>query len=176
MLTEKEERYCSEISRRFDKLREFLNDNELCSPPDPLAWHSFIANIRGILGNLSNDGSFIASLLAKEYLFERFGVSFDAGEKPQGASGIDIQLRTDAGESIAAEIKTTVPYQVSDFGSAQITALKNDFAKLVASGADYKFMFVTDTSAFRILQKPKYTKHMPGVHIVHLGTGEEYAP
>ena len=175
MLTENEERYCAGISRRIQKLREFLNQNELSTPPDPQEWHLFISGVRGILGNLSNDGSFIASLLAKKFLFEKFGANFDAGEKAQGAPGIDILVRTESGEAIAAEIKTTVPYQVVDFGAQQIDSLKKDFAKLVASGADHKFMFVTDPTAFNILQKPKYTKYMPGIRLVHLGTGDEHA-
>ena len=114
-------------------------------------------------------------MLAKSFLKKKFGVSFDAAEKPQGAPGIDIELTTDSGESIAAEIKTAVPYQVVDFGSAQITSLKKDFAKLVAAKATHKYMLVTDQSTFQILKKEKYTKLMPGVRIVNLVTLEGYA-
>ena len=175
MLTDRESTYCEGISRRISKLREFLNSNELAMPPTPLEWHLFISSLRGIVGNISNDGSFIASLLAKNFLEEKYVVDFDAAEKPQGASGLDIVLQADTGEKIVAEIKTTVPYQGVDFGAAQITALKKDFAKLVAAEAEHKFMFVTDITAFNILKKAKYTKFMPGVRLVHLGTGEEYA-
>lgn len=175
MLTDREDRYCEEISRRISRLRAFLNSSDLAMPPDPLEWHSFISSLRGIIGNISNDGSFIASLLAKKFLGEKFGVDFDAAEKPQGAAGLDIELQTETGAKIVAEIKTTVPYQSVDFGAAQITALKKDFAKLSAAEAEHKFMFVTDYAAFNILKKSKYTKLMLGVRLVHLGTGEEYA-
>ena len=175
MLTEKEIRYCSIVTHKIERLREFLNSNDLGTPPDPKQWHSFLTDLRAIVGNISNDGSFVASLLAKAFLEEKFGVSFDAAEKPQGAPGIDIEIVTDSGESIAAEIKTTVPYQIIDFGSAQITSLKKDFAKLVASEAEHKYMLVTDQSAFEILKKEKYTRFMPGVRVVNLVSLEEYA-
>ena len=156
-------------------MRKFLNDNALIEPPDPVAWHSFLSALRKIQGNLSNDGSFIATLLAKQYLQSKFGVDFDAAEKPRGAPGIDIDIKTSDGLRIVAEIKTTVPYQVSDFGAQQAASFKKDFVKLAASEADYKFLFVTDSAAYAALQKDKYTKLVPGVRIVHLGTGREHS-
>ena len=174
MLTEKEKRYCSEIADRVSRMREFLNENALVEPPQPTEWHTFLSNLRKIQGNLSNDGSFIATLLAKQYLHSRFGIEFDAAEKPQGAPGMDIDLVNSDGRRIVAEIKTTVPYQVSDFGAQQAASFKRDFAKLVASEADYKFLFVTDSGAFSALKKGKYTTLMPGVRIVHLETGQEH--
>ena len=156
-------------------MREFLNKNTLVEPPQPIEWHSFLSTLRKIQGNLSNDGSFIATLLAKQYLRSKFGIEFDAAEKPQGAPGIDIDIETAEGHRIVAEIKTTVPYQVSDFGAQQAASFKKDFAKLAASEAKHKFLFVTDSRAFSALQKDKYTKLMSGVRIVHLATGEEHA-
>jgi len=134
----------------------------------------FISAFRKIQGNISNDGSFIATLLAKQFLNSKFGVNFDAAEKPQGAPGIDIDVRTSEGHRIVAEIKTTVPYRVSDFGAQQAASFKKDFAKLAASDAAHKFLFVTDSSAFSALKGDKYTKLMPGVRIVHLITGQEH--
>ena len=46
---------------------------------------------------MSNDVSFAATLLTKQYLFAKFGVTFDAAEKPQGAPGIDIDLKATDG-------------------------------------------------------------------------------
>jgi len=174
MLTEREKRYCSEIADRVSRMREFLNENALVEPPQPTEWHSFLSTLRKIQGNLSNDGSFIATLLAKQYLHSKFGIEFDAAEKPQGAPGIDIDVRSCEGDRIVAEIKTTVPYQTSDFGAQQAASFKKDFAKLAASGAKHKFLFVTDSAAFSALQKDKYTRLMPGVRIVHLATGQEF--
>jgi hypothetical protein len=175
VLTEREKRYCAEIADRVSRMREFLNENALLEPPEPKDWHSFLSRLRKIQGNLSNDGSFIATLLAKQYLHSKFGVEFDAAEKPQGAPGIDIDVKSSEGHRIVAEIKTTVPYQVSDFGAQQAATFKKDFAKLVASEAKHKFLFVTDSGAFSALQKDKYIKLMPGVRIVHLATGQEHA-
>jgi hypothetical protein len=175
MLTEKERRYCSDIADRVSRLRAFLSENTLAEPPEAAKWHSFLSELRKIQGNVSNDGSFIATLLAKQYLHSQFGVDFDAAAKPQGAPGIDIDVKTTEGRRIVAEIKTTVPYQASDFGAQQAASFKKDFAKLAASEADYKFLFVTDSAAFAALHKDKYTKLMPGVRIVHLATGQEHA-
>lgn len=175
MLTEREIAYCESVADKIQQLRDFLNSNNLVSPPDPKHWHTFLTTMRSIIGNINNDGSFVASLLAKSFLEKKHGVSFDAAKKPQGAPGIDVELITDSGESVVAEIKTTVPYQVVDFGSAQITSLKKDFAKLVAAKAAYKYMLVTDQGAFEILKKEKYTKYMPSVRVVNLVTLEEFA-
>lgn len=175
MLTEREKRYCSEIADRVSQMREFLNKNTLPEPPQPTEWHSFLSTLRKIQGNLSNDVSFIATLLAKQYLCSKFVIEFDAAEKPQGAPGIDIDIKTAEGHRIVAEIKTTVPYQESDFGAQQAECFKKDFAKLAACETKHKFLFVTDLDAFSVLKKDKYTKLMSGVRIVHLGTGQEYA-
>ncbi len=175
VLTERERRYCSDIADRMSKVREFLNDNVLVEPPEPLQWHFFVSALRKIQGNISNDGSFIATLLAKHYLISKFGVNFDAAEKPQGAPGIDIEIETQDGHRIVAEVKTTVPYQGSDFGAQQAASFKKDFAKLAASDAHHKFLFVTDSGAFAALRRDKYTRLMRGVRIVHLATGQEHA-
>ena len=175
MLTAGELRYCRDIFNRVSRIREFLSCNELPDPPDPAEWHRFIAALRLIQGNLSNDGSFVATLLAKDFLATRHKVSFDAAEKPQGAPGIDISVTAPDSSRIVAEIKTTVPYAGSDFGAQQAASFKKDFAKLVASDADYKYLLVTDPNAYAVLKKPKYTRQMPGVVIVHLETGDQYA-
>jgi hypothetical protein len=175
MLTEREQRYCSDIADRVAQVRDFLSANTLADPPDPTQWHSFISALRKIQGNISNDGSFIAALLAKQYLRSKFGIEFDAAAKPQGAPGIDIDVKSADGHRVVAEIKTTVPYQASDFGAQQAASFKKDFAKLAISDAVHKFLFVTDSVAFEALKRDKYTKLMPGVRIVHLASGREHA-
>lgn len=175
MLTDREAQYCSDISGRISAIREYLSENNLSKPIDPIQWHSFLSELRKIQGNLSNDGSFIATLLAKNYLASKHKINFDAGEKPQGAPGIDIEVESSEGVSIVAEIKTTVPYQATDFGAQQAASFKKDFAKLSTSDAGEKYLLVTDSHAFEILQKDKYRKHMPGVTVVDLVSGEEFA-
>jgi hypothetical protein len=157
VLTEAERRYCSEIAARVSRLREFLHTNALAEPPDPAQWHSFLSALRKIQGNINNDGSFIATLLAKQYLHSTFGVDFDAAAKPQGAPGIDIDATTPEGHRLVAEIKTTVPYNGTDFGEQQAASFKKDFAKLAASDAKHKLLLVTDSAAFEALKRQKYT-------------------
>jgi hypothetical protein len=94
------------------------------------------------LGNRNNDASFIATLLAKRYLIAQFQIGFDAAARPRGASGIDIDLMTPNGERVIAEIKTTLPYGLKDFGAAQGASFKRDFEKLKMTHARHKLLFV----------------------------------
>jgi hypothetical protein len=174
MLTERERRYCTEIKARIAQAREFLLSDDLADLPEPKALFQFLAKLRQIQGNVSNDVSFAATLLAKQYLSAKFDVTFDAAEKPQGAPGIDIDVLTASGDRIVAEIKTTVPYQRSDFGAQQAASFKKDFVKLAGVTAMHRFLFVTDKGAFQALQKPKYLAQIPGVRVVNLITGEEF--
>ena len=175
MLTARESRYCAEIADRMSRIRDHLNEASLADPVEPSTWYEFLSALRKIQGNLSNDLGFVATLLAKRYLSSKFSVDFDAAEKPQGAPGIDIDVRTADGQRIVAEIKTTDPYQPNDFGAQQAASFNKDFIKLAAASAAHKFLFVTEPRAFSVLQKPKYTKLIPGVRIVLLTTGEERA-
>jgi hypothetical protein len=159
---------------RLARLREFMNKT---ASPDVGAsaddWYAFLAAFKTILGNSSNDMSLVSCLMAKDYLSSRFQlVPFDVAEKPQGANGLDIDARTDAGERIIGEIKTTSPYKKSEFGAAQITALRKDFAKLQANEAEHKYMFVTDQAAFEALKRG-FTRELHGVKIVCLSSGDE---
>ena len=104
---------------------------------DPVQSLSYLATLKNILGNLNNDVGFAASLLVKTFLKNRFGVAFDAAFKPQGAPGIDINLRTFDGRRIVAEIKTTKPYQ-PNFGAKQREEIRKDLDPLARTEADYK--------------------------------------
>lgn len=174
MHTEREQRYLTEIANRMVAMKEYLDSHAVPTLNTPTDLLGFLATLRQIQGNLSNDVSFAATLMAKEFLSSRFGVTFDAAEKPQGAPGIDIELQLPDGKRLAAEIKTTVPYQANDFGAQQAASFKKDFAKLSLASADHKFLFVTDARAYSALLKPKYLKFIPGVSIVNLVTGAEY--
>jgi hypothetical protein len=174
MLTSPEQECCAQIAQRIDRMRALLNGRSLASNMAPAEWYQFLSELRRIQGNSYNDLSFIATLLAKQYLERVFGVSFDATAKPQGAPGIDIDISTSDGERIIGEIKTTVPYLISDFGAQQATNFKKDFAKLNSEGASYKLLFVTEPSAFYVLQKPKYCSLIPGVQIILLPSGETH--
>ena len=174
MLTPGELQHCSQIALRVAGARAYLDGNSLSEPPEPVALFNFLSALRQIQGNVSNDVSFAATLLAKAYLLSRFGITFCAAEKPQGAPGIDIDVIAPDGSRVVAEIKTTVPYQATDFGAQQATAFKKDFIKLAGAVAKHKFLFVTDSKAYAALMKPKYLGQVPGVCIVNLVAGVEH--
>ncbi len=175
MLTSREEEYSRQVSVRIESLRQFLNTRSVDALDASTEWLKFLSEFKTIQGNLNNDVSFMATLLAKEYLVAHFSLQFDAAEKPQGAPGIDIDVRTADGKRIVAEIKTTAPYQLNDFGANQATSFKKDFAKLKFAQADCKFLFVTERRAFEVLKKLKYTRQIPGVRIVLLPAGDEHS-
>jgi hypothetical protein len=173
-LTPGEARYCAEIADRLERACSHLNGRTLGSSADPVALYAFLSTLRQIQGNLSNDVTFVANLLAKRYLQNAFGVDFDAAAKAQGAPGLDIDVLARDGSRIVAEVKTTVPYQPGDFGAQQAASFKRDFAKLVQAEAKYRFLFVSEPSAFEVVTRPKYTKLIPGVRIVSLSNGAEH--
>ena len=128
----------------------------------------FFNNIKEIMGNFNTDVSFISCLMAKDYLYGQFNLgNFDVSEKSQSAPGPDIEVYTVEGKKIIAGIKSTIPYKDNDFGSQQINSLRNDFSKLKNSSADYKYMFVTNESAYNILNK-KYSAELEGIMLVLL--------
>ncbi|MGN6285504.1 MAG: hypothetical protein ACTHM2_10175 [Afipia sp.] len=174
-LTAAESRFCELIRQKDHTLRSYLDSNRLPNSMDARDWLSYLTGIKSALGNLSNDLGFIATLLIKNYLQKRFGgvVDFDAAAKPQGAAGVDIDVRTTDGRTIIGELKTTKPYQPG-FGAAQRTAIIKDLTRLAASAADYRFMFVVDSDAFSALCKPSLATRAPGVEIVDLVTGQTF--
>jgi hypothetical protein len=173
-LTPAELRACEAIQAKDRALREFLSLNVLPPTPNAAQWLSYLTGIKHALGNLNNDLSFIATLLVKKFLHERFAITdFDAGGKAQGASGIDVQAATADGKSIAGEIKTTKPYQPG-FGAAQRTSILKDLTRLASTTADYRFMFVIDPEAFQALCEKGLASRVPGVEIVDLVTGTTF--
>lgn len=174
MLSDSEKKYCDEISNRLGRVKQYLNEKVLDESINPKKWHAYLSELRKIQGNLSNYVSFAATMMAKDYFSSRYNIKFDAAEKPQGASGIDIEVESYDGETIAAEIKTTVPYGKKDFGSSQANSFKKDFSKLSASNAKFKYLLVTDSRAFEYLKKEKYRKCMRGIQVVNLVSNEEF--
>jgi len=167
-LTHGERAYCVAIADRIMRLRKLLDDAELCEPPDARRWFTYLATMKSVQRNVHIDLSFVATLLAKAWLSQRFPIlAFDAAAKAQGANGLDVDLKTTVGSRIVAEIKNTVPYGANDFGAAQKREFAKDFGKLNAVVADHKFLFVTNPRAFTLL-RGKYSQQIPGVEIVLL--------
>ena len=168
-LTAREQKTLAAIEARLKRLKDYLNQAD-CPAMEavPAVWQGHLAAIKEIVGNASNDMSFIACLSAKSYLCSTLPmVEYDAAAKPQGASGLDIDERTTDGGRVIGEIKTTTPFQQNDFGAAQISSFRNDFAKLNRTIAEHKFLFVTDKRAYDILKR-KYLKQIPEVDVVLL--------
>jgi hypothetical protein len=173
-LTPAEESFCQTIRTKDLTLRSFLEREALANPLDAIHWLCYLTGIKHSLGNLNNDIGFVATLLAKAYLNRRFGITdFDAAGKPQGASGIDIEARTDDGKIVVGELKTTKPYQPG-FGAQQRMSILKDLARLATTRADYRFMFVVDPDAYRALCRRNFASKAPGVEVVDLVTGENF--
>src|ERR1700678_3552962 len=125
-LSDIEREYSTSIHTKLRELKEFFSEAPLDLEADPLDAYRFLSRLKGVLGNLNNDISYVATLMAKEYLSQHFDItSFDAAAKPQGALGIDVEFRTPNGKRIAAEIKTTYPYQPG-FGAQQRATISKD--------------------------------------------------
>ena len=173
-LSDGEKACCDQIAQRVTKLQNMLSQKFLGNRENPIEWYQYMSQIKAIQGNFSNDISFVATLMAKEYLLRHFEISqFDATAKAQGAPGSDIDVNTIHGKRIIGEIKTTAPYMPSDFGAQQRAMFKKDFDKLNRALADLKFLFVTEQRTFDLLKR-RYSHEIPGVRIVLLTTGEEY--
>lgn len=174
MLSARETEMMKDVERRLVAMRDHLA-HEMPSLEDSTAWFQYLTELKAIQGNANNDVSFVATILAKEYLLRNYGVKdFDAAEKPQSAPGIDIDVHLPDGRRLIAELKTTNPYKENDFGAMQRKTIKKDFAKLSKTEADIKLFLVTDFDTFRFMQKSKYHTTVKGITIVLLTTGEEF--
>jgi hypothetical protein len=110
LFTPAEEGFRRTIQTKDVALRSFLEHNHLTDYDDVTHWLHYLTGIKDALGNLSNDIGFVATLLVKTYLRDRFGISdFDAAGKPQGASGVDTKARTPDGKLVIGELKTFRP-------------------------------------------------------------------
>ena len=170
MLTLNEQTTLEAIRKKFTALCGYLAESTQPPNEDLDGWFEFIAGFHRLQGNVSIDQSFVATLLAKQYLLGLFPTSsLDAADKPQGAHCLDIDIMTHEGQRIIGEIKTTVPYAIehNDLDAQQRTSFRNDFEKLNREEADHKFFFVTDRDTYDIV-RARYAPEIPGVEIVLL--------
>jgi hypothetical protein len=174
-LTEAEAQYCREIAAKDAELRKLFSADALCDPPDPRSWYTYLSTIKQIQGNLNNSLSFIATLMAKQFLAARLPLrTFDAAAKAVGAAGHDIEAWTVSGERVVGEVKTVFFYLVRDFGAAQKREFDKDVAKLQSAEAGRKFLFVTEAPTYAILIGRKYAAKIHGITVVNLMSGEEH--
>ena len=172
ILFDEEEQQSDHTMQKLDALRRVLNETEF-NPKrhDPIEWYRAAAAIRHVLGNFDNDVSFVACLLAKQFLYQRHTIApFNVAEKPQGAPGLDFDVESVDGERIIAELKTTVPYRENDLGSNQRDSFLRDFDKLARTPADFKYFFVTDAQTYHVVND-RYRQFLPGVELVLLADG-----
>jgi hypothetical protein len=171
-LSERETQALGTISQKTRALGDYLSSAP-AQPNDPAALFTYLTGAKTILGNLNNDLSLLATMMAKRYLRERFEIEFDSTRKPQGAPGIDIDINSPIHGRIVAEIKTTKPYQPG-FGANQKIEILKDFGRLANTVAKHRFMFVTDSETFETLCGAKFSSRVPGVEIVNVISRQRY--
>lgn len=164
------------IKHRLMQVRSHLSGNDFPEIDNISAWYSFLVELKNIQGNFNNDVSFIATLLAKKYLKEKYEVdNFNAAEKPQGAPGLDIDVTLPNGSRLVAEIKTTIPYMSKDLGAQQRATFKKDFRKLAEAEAAIKLFLLTERKTYQLMKKPKYKAQLSGIQVVLLTASEEFS-
>lgn len=163
------------VRKRLRGVQRVLEGHDLSAEfVDARKCFELLKRVKDALGNSNNDVSFVATLLAKAYLAERHsGCVFDAAAKSQSAPGLDIDVVV-GNQRIVGEIKTTYPYNESDFGAAQLDSFRSDFAKLAKAKARAKYLFVTEPETFDVLSK-KYRQELRGVTVVSLLDGRVFS-
>jgi hypothetical protein len=175
MITKNENDYYKNIYLRINQMKEFLIKKEFPNSYSPQDWYTYLNGLKTIQGNSSNDLGFIATMMAKVYLERKYGVSsFDAASKPQGAPGLDIDLKLSDGRRLIAEIKTTSPYKSNDLGAQQKATFEKDFDKLILNEADIKLFMLTERTSYNLMKSPKYCRLIPGIIVVLLSSSEEF--
>ena len=172
-LTENEIKMLEKVKDKFIKLNNLLNNSEYNVYSDLYKQYIYLNEFKKILGNSSNDLSYIACLMAKQYLLKKHNFShLDMSIKKQGTKGLDIDEITLEDERCIAEIKTTFPYQNgNDFGANQRTRFRDDFKKLKENDAKYKYLFVIEEKTFNIL-KEKYISELEDIITILLPSGK----
>ncbi len=172
-LTQKEIKKLEELKDKFLKLHNLLNNSEYSVYSDLYEQYQYLNKFKEDLGNFNNDLSYIACLMAKQYLLKKhnFSHDLDVSLKAQGAKGLDIDETTLENERCIAEIKTIFPYGENNFGSKQRESFRADFKKLKNNDAKYKYLFVIEEKSFNILKK-KYISELTDITTVLLPSGQ----
>ncbi len=172
-LTQKEIKKLMELKDKFLSLNNLLKNSEYSVYSDLYEQYIYLNKFKRKLGNFNNDLSYIACLMAKQYLLKKhnFSHDIDMSLKAQGAKGLDIDETTLENERCIAEIKTIFPYGENDFGSKQREYFRADFKKLTNNDAKYKYLFVIEEKSFNILKK-KYISKLTGITTVLLPSGQ----
>ena len=65
--TQGEQACLQRVAKRLTQLRDFLNSTNFEQGLDITQWFEYLAKVKSIQGNINNDISFIACLMAKNY-------------------------------------------------------------------------------------------------------------
>ncbi len=173
-LTKKEIKKLEKLKNKFELFNNLLKNSEYDAYGDLYKQYIYLNEFKKVMGNFSNDLSYIACLMAKQYLLKKhkFFPDLDMSLKKQGAPGLDIDAFTIESERCIAEIKTTFPYKDRNyFGANQIELFRKDFKKLKENDAKFKYMFVVEEKSFNIL-KAKHISELTGIMTVLLPSGQ----
>jgi len=154
-LTQSESEALKTTAKKLCELRDFLDSFPLDEKLDLRRLKTAVEQVQEIQGNLANDGSLIACVLARQFLQRRFEIpEFDAAAKLQGAPGLDVDVLTSSQERIIGEVKTTVPCgrQRRDLGANQKATFIKDFKKLERQEAHHKFFLSRTPSLMKRCQ------------------------
>ncbi len=131
-----------QLVQKLQDLQSVVNRQLPTSTPvDWPAWCAFLADMKNATGNLRNEASFVATMLAKQYITAKHSAlnDFDAETKSQNAPGLDIDVHTSDSKRIVAEVKTMKPNGPNDFGANQSGQVIKDLTRLEATPADYRY-------------------------------------
>lgn len=158
------------LNRLREKLRRF---RDWLSAVDAVALKTtgdfwpVLAEMKSRLGNMDNERSMVATIMAKQYLSQKYDLrEWQATTKAQGAPGLDIDILTVDGRRIIGEVKTTVPHLETDLGAQQKHAFGKDIEKLTKGTAAEKYFFVTEERVFDLMKREKYANKLPGIMLV----------
>ncbi len=141
------------IAKKLIDLNSLFRNKKEGDFKDLKSIYKFILLLKSKLGNFHNDITFMAGLMAKKYIYEKYGCNFDHSLKADSAAGMDIDLKTKDGKRLIAEIKTTVPCSEKSFGSKQKAELNKDINRLTKESADIKILFLNDLESHKLLLK-----------------------
>lgn len=146
----------------MDRVRQYiLNEDIVVKEGDIKSAVVKFMKFKEIVGNIGNDIHYLTMHLANSFLRNKHGLNIDLN-KPSGSSGLDIEA-----QDLAAEIKTTIPHKLNDFGAAQKREIKKDLERLEFSSKKHRYFFVVDNNTERILRS-KYARDYPSVYVVNL--------
>ena len=172
--TEGEANHLRDLVSMVERVRDYFA-GEAPRADDTRAWLSYLLVLKAIQGKLNYDISFLACLLAKEYLSSRFdSLDWDVTATSHGAVGLDVNVVTVGGVRIVGTVRTIIPHLRHDFDASQMAALRRDVARLTAVEASLKYVFLTDRRAYELLSGP-YAPALAGVEVVLLDPFETAA-